>query len=848
MEFTPLLIWWVIIQIFGLVGWPVAFRLLRNLPDRGFAFARPLGLLLSGYVLWLAGSFGLLRNNLGGVVVAMLVVLGLGLAWLWPRGRGAGDPPAPSLWLRAEWRYALAVEVLFAAALFGWAVYKAYNPDIETSGGEKWMEIAFVNASLRSPTFPPQDPWLSGFGISYYYFGYVLMSMVTRLAGLPSLSAFNLYVPTLFGLTLAGAFGIGANLVAARDGAAASSQLSRTPALLTGGLAALFVGVMGHLEGLLEVFHARGLFPAGFWTWLDIRDLKAPPTAPGGWIPDRFLWWWRGSRVLTDYTLTGGEQEVIDEFPFFSFLLADVHPHVLALPFVLIAVALALNLFLSAGPRLEGEAAAGGGFARWLALGRSALAGVIAASGGRIGFGVTALCLGALGFLNTWDFPIYLLVVGLALAAWQAQRAPGADWLGRALVGAAALGGLGGALYLPFYLGFQSQAGGILPNLWNPTRLPQFFVFFGPFLVAALGLLIVLSAGRAGWRRRLRWTLPLAVLGPVALLALIVLSLLISPRGQQFVQGVLNNPAVQEALGGATIGDLSREILRRRLFNPWTFLAVGGLLGWTLALWWPPAGDGREADEAGPAPRVDAFALVLLAVGLLLPLSVEFVYLRDNFGYRMNTVFKFYFQAWVLLALAAAYAVYRVGQARRRWPVLAFQGVMSLLILGSLVYPALAPLNKTDNFSREPTLDGSAWAAQQHPDDYAGIMWLREHAAGGAVVLEAPGPINSQYGAYNYTGRVSALTGLPTLLGWGNHEHQWRGNYEEAGRREPDIDVLYNSVDPQQALTLLDKYDISYVYVGPLERQRYNEAGLAKFARFMDVAFEQGQVTIYQRR
>ena len=65
---------------------------------------------------------------------------------------------------------------------------------------------------------------------------------------------------------------------------------------------------------------------------------------PAAWIPDRFIWWWRGSRVLTDYTLTGQEQEVIDEFPFFSFLLGDVHPHVLALPFVLLVVALALNL------------------------------------------------------------------------------------------------------------------------------------------------------------------------------------------------------------------------------------------------------------------------------------------------------------------------------------------------------------------------------------------------------------------------------------------------------------------------------------------------------------------------
>ena len=92
------------------------------------------------------------------------------------------------------------------------------------------------------------------------------------------------------------------------------------------------------------------------------------------------------------------------------------------------------------------------------------------------------------------------------------------------------------------------------------------------------------------------------------------------------------------------------------------------------------------------------------------------------------------------------------------------------------------------------------------------------------------------------------MTGLPTLLGWGGHESQWRGNYEEPARREPDIDTLYNTIDLQQAQALLDKYNITYVLVGPLERERYTPSGLNKFVALMEIAFQADDVTIYRRR
>jgi len=224
-----------------------------------------------------------------------------------------------------------------------------------------------------------------------------------------------------------------------------------------------------------------------------------------------------------------------------------------------------------------------------------------------------------------------------------------------------------------------------------------------------------------------------------------------------------------------------------------------------------------------------------------LPLVVEFVYLRDLFGTRINTVFKFYFQAWVLLALASAYGAFVVSSRLRGLGGLVWRLALTALVLGGLVYPVLATPNKAGDFGSPPTLDGMAWLETAHPDDYAAIRWLQANVTGAPVILEAWG------GSYQYAARVSALTGLPTVLGWDFHEYQWRGSYDEPSRRKTDVDILYNTSDLTQTLTLLDKYAITYVYVGPLERERYNPGGLAKFDRLMKVVYRQGAVTIYQR-
>ena len=168
-----------------------------------------------------------------------------------------------------------------------------------------------------------------------------------------------------------------------------------------------------------------------------------------------------------------------------------------------------------------------------------------------------------------------------------------------------------------------------------------------------------------------------------------------------------------------------------------------------------------------------------------------------------------------------------------------------MLFAIGMVYPVLGNIRRADEFVNAPRLDGTAYLAEIQPDDYAAIEWLNEQVSGAPVILEKPGTGGS---SYVYEGRVSALTGLPTLLGWSGHENQWRGSYEIQGAREPDIETIYNTLDRQAALTLLDKYDITYVYVGPLERSAYDPRGLNKFAQLLEVVYQNDGVTIYKVR
>jgi YYY domain-containing protein len=249
-------------------------------------------------------------------------------------------------------------------------------------------------------------------------------------------------------------------------------------------------------------------------------------------------------------------------------------------------------------------------------------------------------------------------------------------------------------------------------------------------------------------------------------------------------------------------------------------------------------------------------------LGLAMTLGVEVIVIEGDIG-RMNTVFKFYLQVWLMWGVAAAAALaWLLPRVQRwRWGRGLWLGILTVLLLSAALYPPLASSAKVrDRFEPDPgpTLDGWAYMETATYHDPAGdeyelkwdleaIRWLLDNVVGSPVILEGHAP------EYRWGARYSINTGLPTVLGWNWHQRQQRAaaNDQEVWDRATDIAYIYNEVVPALVEPMLDKYNVRYIVVGPLERAYYLRIGLNKFEKMADdgilrVVFRNEGVMIFE--
>ena len=685
--------WYLLALVLGAVAMPLTGRLFRRFQDRGWMFSKVTAIAVSGFLTWFLVAVKIIKFTTMTCIVVTLVCAAASLI-LYCREQKAGFECIPFAHLDLVY----AEELLFFAAFLLWTYFAGFHP--AAYGTEKFMDYGFMEAMMRSKTLPATDLWYSQGKINYYYGGQYFAVFLTKLSGAKVELTYNLMRTFVAGLAFAMPFSLVHQMVTDRLGKTGSRWKKALPSV-TGILAGISVSIAGNMH---YVVYGQ-IIPF-------IRKVKGEEVS-SYWFPDATRYIGFNPDV---------EDKTIHEFPCYSFVLGDLHAHVVDIMFVLLLLGLLYAWMKKVRTtELSGESMSRREFWKKQLLMPQLLA--------------TGALLGMFHWTNYWDFVIYFVVTcGAALFMNIIGQKGKIRWaLGVTAAQAAEILILATVIILPFTLQFDTS------NMVQGIALAQHHSLPHQLLVL--------------------WGLP------GILTILFVVSLLI------------------EKLRGAEQKSLYHLLTSIRL------------------------------------PDLFAVLMGLCAIGLVL--IPELVYVRDiyeNGNARANTMFKLTYQAYIMFGMTMIYAIFRllvIGK-NKILKVLAFIGLFFFVwtcgYFGNSVHSWFGEVWKPSQYKG---LNATAFLETDFPEDVNGIRWLKENISDAPVVLEANGDSYSEYE------RVSAMTGLPTIMGWYVHEWLWRGNLSDLNAKIEEIQEIYTSTDETRVKELLEEYNVSYIFVGSCERNKY---------------------------
>ncbi len=912
---VAVLFWWFMMMFIGALTWPMAFLLFNKLADRGYAFGKSLGVLLVSYFVWLNSSLGLLDNRVTTALVGLMLLLGFSSWILQTRRKPLLD------FMRQQWRLIVTTEIIFTLIYLFFIYLRLRNPDLWQPwlGGEKMLEIGFLNAIVKSATMPPYDPFFAGGIINYYYYGLFIVGVLIKLTGIQPSIAFNLAIPTLAALTAINVFSLANNL---------SQPKNSTPCAIcpTSFIAILFVIFIGNLAGVVQLLDNLGqLSKISFES--AIPGLTTIVSALDGL---RHLFsgehlatynYWDPTRVIP---------QTINEFPYFSFLFADLHPHMIGIPFTVLFLSLAYNWLAGTEDELSSEQietianepietvanepietianehvetatndqveTTANEHAETVAnepietvasdpietvanepietatsdpietvasepikesFARSFIRSSVRYDQQNVysflRFLALPFVLGALAVINTWDLPTYFglmlatFIIGHYRRSAHQQSEIGHENLKsnllKGILFTVGLLGITYLLYAPFFANYQALDVG-LGLVHTQTPWDAHLKIWGFFLFIIVSWL---------WGSLLQ---PNSHNSFLRMMRLYLRRWNVWPHLSEIYGAVVKRETSLYQFGSGSIGLIMLLMAGLALLGYWVPTYLLPLVALAVMLLF-----------RSEVSVETAFLNILTFTGLLLLLGVEAFFLRDFLGggdyYRMNTLFKFYTQVWVIFGLAAAVMLSHLWRWNQHgsW---AWQTVGILLLMGTLVYPIFGtPIRLDDRFPGEQnrpvigTLDGLAymtvgkfeWPAGnsiQLKYDYEAIGWLQNNVLGTPIIAE------SKIGYYREGGmRVAAYTGLPSILG-GLHQGEQR-YASQVGERDALVNEFWTNPDTDRTWQLIQQLNLSYIYLGQVERITHGNSVADKFELLrargvLEVVFENEQTKIYQRK
>ena len=807
-----------------MVFMPLSGFLFHDFKDGGWLFSKAAGIFISGWLFYVLNAVHLLefiRKNCI-FVLAFLLALNLFLLWFFYIRR------KKPFFTDIDTRLIIIEEAIFLFLYFLWIWMIGFKP--EAYGTEKFMDYSFMTSMMRNLWLPVKDPWYAGESINYYYGGQYLAVFLIKLTGGTVGEGYNLMRATETAFSFVLPFSLVYQMMYDRCASRIKNRGFGAQTAESGsGQKNASDGSVVKKTGYEQENTKKGGFLSNagrFATAAGSRKMKIAPWAAGlvsgfatafcgnfhyviygiilpivnGISGASYTYWFPNSTRYIGYDPVIEGDQTIHEFPSYSSVLGDLHAHFLNIMFVVTVTAIAYSYAKRRFAELKQE------------KDRNAVSGSKAAvslNGAKAGAArgeeseavspavllkeallqpeilAIGLFTGVFRWTNYWDFPIYFVVCGSVIffVNLRLYRGDIKRFLLLMAVQAMEAFAIGYAAALPFILSFE-QISSEIHFTHSHSLLYQLLILWGLPVCTVIGYVVMLFKER---------------------------------RAAQTEFPAAAAKTAEAGAGPAAAADTAEtgEAAHRAAE--------------------PPA----PQRPGFPAPDLTVLLFGLCAVGLvILP---EVIYVKDIYTgyYRANTMFKLTYQAFILFGISMGYILVRAlvfgkKTARRTAAV----GLILLALTGGYIFTSCGSwFGNVFDASKRISTDASVFVDEDFASDFGAISWLNNTVKGQPVVLEAPGDSYSEYE------RVSVATGLPTVTGWYVHEWLWRNNKDALDARVKDIKTIYTSDDQETVRALIEKYNISYIYVGRLEREKYPELNDTAIQALGTVAYSDGVST-----
>jgi len=742
-DFLHFFIWWLTLFGLGVIFIPITSILFNRFTSKGYIFSKIIGLAVSGYILWLLASLKILPFTVWAAYLVLALCLGANI-YIGRKNRILTNVIKDRNTLK-KW---VSQESLFILALMFWTFLKGLAPDI--IGLEKFMDFGFMNSILRSTYFPPADMWYAGQPINYYYLGQYFAAYLTRISFMPPQISYNLMIATLFAVSFMAAFTIGEHLFEIYEQNTVNTHPLKYAKPFCGLLTGALVTLSGSMHTPVYTLFARDKNPNGSY-----------------WFPDATRYIGHNPPVPGDGT--------IHEFPIYSYVVSDLHAHVINMIFVLtvigLVVAVAMDMILSSEDKRENRK---GHIPYWP------------------GFCMIIFLIGLFPATNFWDFPIYVVVSGamylyanLRVYHYKFKAWP-VTFLQVAVTGIAAYL----AVAYPFNANFEAISSSIQFVKIN-SAFYQLCVLYGYQAVFFIMLVITAimaykkygsSAKKVSGNTQADFPLHVSPVLPEA-------------KGK-------NGDDLDNFIDKSNPADMIAIIL---------FVCAFGLIAIPEIIY--------VKDIYPNDPRANTMfkltyqAFIMLTIGIGYSFTRMFLCRGKKNAYTVAALII----SVILLCGAFEYPFYAVRGWFGGLQISRYKGLDGMQYMLTYQEQLTKLDDETFPAGQEPTGDPSTWPRELSlEDDYPIIQYINKNVKGQPVVAEA------NHLSYTSFGRIAANTGLVDVFNWYTHELLWRNTHSsEFQERINDLFYLYTTSDVSTARHITDKYHIAYIMVGKLERTKY---------------------------